>query len=697
MEPALTIYNVNDEKSLSSQSSLRKPQLDPLCHILTPIGMLGYGFDEALTHQALQDLKNSNVPTALIIDSGSTDSGPAKLALGIMTSPRGSYERDFTKLLRLANTFHVPLLISSAGGDGSDAHVDEFLDIVREICEKGNNSYKFKTLAIYSNVSKAKVFHGLHAGEVKGCGASVPELTASDIEGAATIVAQMGPEPFVQAMEAEPDFDIIIGGRAYDPSPYVAFCIFQAEKVLAASGKTLTAEQLGGFTHMGKIMECGAICATPKSASAMATVYRDGTFNIKPLNADARCTPSSVAAHTLYEKSRPDILSGPGGNLNLTRSIYTQLPDQRTVRVHGATFQFSRDVDLPYTIKLEAAKMVGHRTIFMGGVRDPILISQMSSFQSRIQEYVITQNTPSSPSSGEFWKLGFHTYGANGIMGALEPGDSTFQPREIFIVGEVLASSQKLATSIAATARVAAAHGAYPGQRGTGGNFAMGVGGKLEVEMGPCAEFCIYHLMPLRVGEEGAKRIGDNRVMSKSDSSTLPLFSWKMSIIGKGDLTVAPEPPVRSSPATALDPPRQNPRPSQPSTLNLTSPLTLTDIAPVIRSKNSGPYEITLDVVFSSLPVYAIIKASSLLTPATLARMYHLHEADIVWCGFFDQAMAWKCTLPRRGDAGERRIAGGFMEADVHASQQYAGLLGLELGEEVRGRIRELGLGGGGE
>lgn len=138
MEPALTTSKANDKKSLALQSSLRNLQLDPLCHILTPIGMLGYGFNEALTHQALQELRNGNVPTALIVDSGSTDSGPAKLALGVMTSPRSSYERDFTKLLRLANTFHVPLLISSAGGDGSDAHVDEFLDIVREICDKGN-------------------------------------------------------------------------------------------------------------------------------------------------------------------------------------------------------------------------------------------------------------------------------------------------------------------------------------------------------------------------------------------------------------------------------------------------------------------------------------------------------------------------------------------------------------------------------
>jgi hypothetical protein len=143
---------------------------------------------------------------------------------------------------------------------------------------------------MYSNVSKSRVLENLHSGKVKGCGTSVPTLTASDVEEAVTIVAQMGPEPIVQAMEAEPDFDIIVGSRAYDPSPYVAFCIFQA------SGKALTPQHLGGFTHMGKNMECGAMCATPKSASAMATVYRDGAFDIKPLNLDARCTPTSVAA-----------------------------------------------------------------------------------------------------------------------------------------------------------------------------------------------------------------------------------------------------------------------------------------------------------------------------------------------------------------------------------------------------------------
>jgi hypothetical protein len=122
------------------------------------------------------------------------------------------------------------------------------------------------------------------------------------------------------------------------------------------------------------------------------------------------------------------------------------------------------------------------------------------------------------------------------------------------LVGEALASSQKLANSVASTARIAVVHGAYPGQRGTGGNFAMGVGGKLQIEMGPCAEFCISHLIPLSIGEEGANRIDGSTTIKGKSESTLPLFSWKMSAIGKGDLTVvASKEAAPSSSATALD------------------------------------------------------------------------------------------------------------------------------------------------
>lgn len=106
---------------------------EPMCQIITPIGMLGYGLNPADLEKGLAIAQETDAPTAIILDSGSTDSGPSKLALGSTTCPRSSYERDLKQLLHAVKTHRVPLLISSAGGDGSDAHVKEFLDIIGEI------------------------------------------------------------------------------------------------------------------------------------------------------------------------------------------------------------------------------------------------------------------------------------------------------------------------------------------------------------------------------------------------------------------------------------------------------------------------------------------------------------------------------------------------------------------------------------
>ncbi|KAL0253466.1 hypothetical protein SLS55_010445 [Diplodia seriata] len=271
-----------------------------------------------------------------------------------------------TKLLELVDTFHVPLIFSSAGGDGTDDHVRELLHIIEDIAAREQNaSYRFKTVALFAGIDKILVHDRLRAGQITGCGPCVPPLTAADIDATVTVVAQMGPEPFVDAMTAHPNFDVLVAGRAYDPAPYTAYATFLLGSK-AAADPLLT----GGFTHMGKIMECGGLCAQPKSHGAVATVYRNGAFDIAPLGPNAHCTPVSVAAHALYENTRPDILRGPGGSLELTGSTYEQLPDGRTVRVKGSVFRSSRSEGLPYRLKLEGATTVGWRTMFMGSCRD---------------------------------------------------------------------------------------------------------------------------------------------------------------------------------------------------------------------------------------------------------------------------------------------------------------------------------------
>ncbi|OAG05721.1 uncharacterized protein CC84DRAFT_1205449 [Paraphaeosphaeria sporulosa] len=629
----------------------------PTCNIVTPIGMLGYGLDESITASLLAAVIPNGSPTALILDSGSTDSGPEKLALGQMTSPRTSYVRDLRKLIRLAWRFKVPLVFSSAGGDGSDEHVEEMVNVLKEICdEEGNEHYKLKLIAIYSAVTKTFVHERLKKHAISGCGSQVPPLTAELIDSAPRIASQMGPEPFYDAMMATPDFNVIVGGRAYDPSPYIAFAAWASKTSLNDTATPEAKSLWGGFTHMGKILECGGLCATPKCSAVRATVYQDGTFDLTPGEPQSRCTPVSVSAHTLYEKSRPDLLYGPGGWLDLTKSSYESLDDGRTCRVRGGCFTFSRDAGQKYTVKLEAARVVGYRSNYMGSVKDPILISQLDSVLKAIKTYVAQQH---EGVDGQ-WDLDWHVYGQHQTT-------ADGRPAEVFLIGEALASTQELARSIASTARIATVHAPYPNQKATSGNLAYGLGGKMESDLGPCAQFSIYHLVQLEEGEE--------RLKLGTDSNAL--YRQELTVIGRGHS----QPAISDPPYSKKEEHGQTPPLLETSIGGAhypTSPKTLGDIARVLRSKNAGPYEITFDVMFATQPVFQLVKSSGCLNAAVIAGLNGISKDQVIWSGFFDQALAYKATIPRLW-RGNPTPNGGFMESDVHGSQRYIGLLNLPL------------------
>ena len=432
--------------------------------ILTPVGMLGYGFPEEDFKRGLEQN-----PDAVILDSGSTDPGPYMLGNNqTLVKPR-AYVRDLKVILSGIGNKKIPLLIGSAGGCGTKENVDFIVQTIEEIClELGLHK---KMVIIYADVDAQLVKERFQQGRISPC-SSAPELTEQDIDSTVRIVAQMGAEPILKALQENPDVDIIIAGRAYDPSPYAAFCAY----------KGIT--DPGIYWHMGKIMECGAFCCEKKGAVIVATV-REDSFDLEPMEQNNRCTEVSVASHTLYEKTRPDLLCGPGGVLDLHKSHYLQL-DDRSVRVGGSEFIPSPT----YQVKLEGAAMVGYRTSFIGGVRDPILISQIDSFLNMVKEYGM-RSFPEL-GSGEA-QLFFHLYGKNAVMEDLEP-EQNYTPIEVGILGEVVAQSQELANAICANIRVAVLHGPYPGQIATGGNLALPLNPP-DNPLGPVHRFSIYHLM----------------------------------------------------------------------------------------------------------------------------------------------------------------------------------------------------------
>lgn len=287
----------------------------------------------------------------------------------------------------IAHERRFKVLIGSSGGHGTNEHVAHFVDVINQICRE--EGYGFKVATILAEIPIPLIKEHIQAGTCTPCG-PVPELTVEEIEKCPRVLAQMGYEPFVEALNG--GAEIIIGGRAYDPSMYAAACIPKGVDP-------------GIAWHMGKICECGALCATPRGKSIRATI-RKSSFDLTPVNPLESCTPTSVAAHTLYEKSRPDLLPGPGGILDVSNASFVAVND-RTTRISGAVFR-----PQPYTIKLEGAKALGYRAIVMGGTKDPNLIRQIDEYLGYVRATAIAMI---DDFDHEVDKLQWHVYGKNGV------------------------------------------------------------------------------------------------------------------------------------------------------------------------------------------------------------------------------------------------------------------------------------------
>jgi len=326
---------------------------------------------------------------------------------------------------------------------------------------------------IPSDVDKETVRAELRRGNIESL-SFVPPLTEEALDATTNLVAQIGVEPLMQALAD--GAEVVLAGRAYDPANFAALPI-------------LAGYDEGLAIHMGKILECGAIAATPGSGSdcAFATLL-DRSFVLEALNPERRFTAASAAAHTLYEKSDPYILPGPGGVLDLHDCAFAELGGG-TVEVSGSRHVRSD----PYKVKLEGARPVGFRTISIAGVRDPIMIAGISDILESVRRQVAAM------SGGGRGTVYFHVYGKDGVMGEAEPrrADPTAPaPHELGIVLEAVAPTREEADTLAGVTRSTLLHYGYPGRISTAGNLAFPFSPS-DVSMGEVYEFSLYHLMPV--------------------------------------------------------------------------------------------------------------------------------------------------------------------------------------------------------
>jgi hypothetical protein len=99
----------------------------------------------------------------------------------------------------------------------------------------------------------------------------------------------------------------------------------------------------------------------------------------------------------------------------------------------------------------------------------------------------------------------------------------------------------------------------------------------------------------------------------------------------------------------------------------------LTELASVIRSKNSGPYELTFDVIFKDFETFYKVKEAQAINKQNFCESYGIPESDVFHLVYFDPAKAVKVTI-------RRPIASGALgETDVYGAQQHAPLMAMEV------------------
>jgi hypothetical protein len=431
--------------------------------VLSVCGILGYGFPEESLAGGM-----ARRPHVVGADNGSTDPGPYYLGSGDQLTKRPQMVRDLGMSLASAREAGVPLIVGSAGTAGGDPHVDSVLEVLHAISKRDGLSYR--QAVVRAEVDKAVVRQAVRAGKMSPLG-KLSELTEDDVDSSTRIVGQMGVGPFVKALEG--GADVIIAGRACDTAIFASMAVMRGF-------------DLGLAYHMAKIIECGAQCAIPTGTNdcILATI-REDHFELEPISRHRRLTPTSVAAHMMYEQPDPYLFHEPEGMVDL-RGVEIEQLDDRRVRVSGSRFVPAATP----TIKLEGARLVGYRTISVAGIADPNLIDRLSEVESDVKETV--DSMLSNGDAGDY-DLRFIVYGRDGVM-TPPRSHAARAPHEVGLVLEAIARDQDTADAVLSLARSTFLHSGFEGRKATGGNLAFPFSPS-DFRGGPVYEFNVYHLM----------------------------------------------------------------------------------------------------------------------------------------------------------------------------------------------------------
>lgn len=406
------------------------------------------------------------------VDAGSTDCGPRHLGTEEGLIPEDALKLQLSYLLSLTIPRGIPLLIGSANVAGTRGGLLRFSRALAEVAQAAG--HHFRAAFIDSELDKTYLRRKLSDGKIRPLH-PMGQLTNGDIDRAEHVVAMMGTEPYVHALQG--GATVIIGGRTSDPALFAAVPIWKGVPLAIA-------------WHMAKVIDHGQTILElepghahfePGAPSWVIGVAAMDHFRVEASNMRGRCSAVRTAHTTLYENRSPTSFYEPPGNIDISQCRYEQV-DPQTVRVVG-----SQLIPLEYTLKLEGAERIGFRAITMCGFRAPDLVANIDSRLDRLKRQVEAKAALQGIGA-EAFRILFHVYGKDGVMGAWEP-NKDFLPQEIFVLAECVADTQEMASHVGVILETAL-H--ILGGANFGGSFPYGA---QVFEGGPVCKFTVWHLL----------------------------------------------------------------------------------------------------------------------------------------------------------------------------------------------------------
>jgi hypothetical protein len=431
-------------------------------HVIVPAGMLGAGFTAEAVDRGI-----ALGAHAIAVDGGSTDSGPYYLGAASPKMPAEAITADLRIMLTRGAAAGIPVIVGSAGTSGTDTGVDWVAGLVEAIAvEEG---LRLTVARIYSEQAIEHLVDLLAAGRISPLPPAGP-LDPETLRRCAHVVGLMGAEPIIAALDA--GADVVIGGRATDTAVIAAVPLREGRPA-------------GPSWHAAKTAECGGQCTTnPRGGGVLVTVDDEG-FVVDPLEEATSATPTSVAAHMIYENADPYVMREPSGTLDVTRAAYVALDDRR-VRVTGSEF-----TPQPPTIKLEGSGLVGHQSIAIAGIKDPEVLASIDVWAKSLEDFVAAKARDVLGLGEPEVHIEVRCYGWNAVLGALD-ADPT-PPREVGAVLIVTAADQATASKVVKLANPYLLHMPLLGMDHLP-SFAF-MSSPAEIERGPLYEFLLQHVV----------------------------------------------------------------------------------------------------------------------------------------------------------------------------------------------------------